>query len=193
MSDQVPGVLLFDENKLEEMSQIIEHYIYLVPAIPVEGHYAQRNGNLLTFDDTRFWTVLFGGEQLTVAWIPGTQTLQDTQETAKLCLEGVVPVVKDWHSRTTFMKVDYVHVHHILFSTMHIMYTCIYCDYYGKITIMMQLVWGRLFTDKSKKEIHLGTMYHLKNLICRTVVPGNPQKNMNAAQGHRKVILSGGG
>ena len=73
------------------------------------------------------------------------------------------------------------------------MYTCIYCDYYGKITIMMQLIWGLLFTNKCKKVINLGTMYHLKKLICHTVVPGNPEKKMNAAQGRRKVILSGGG
>lgn len=110
------------------MSQILEQYMHLVPALPVEGHYALRNGSVLTFDDTRFWKVLFGGDQLTVARIRGTQTLRDTQETAQLRLEGVVPVVEDWHSRMTFMKVDYIHVYHILFSTMHIFY----CDYMVK-------------------------------------------------------------
>lgn len=52
---------------------------------------------------------------------------------------------------------------------------------------MIQLMWERLFTDKSKKEI--GTMYHLKNLICRTVVPGDPEKNMNAAEDFMLLLV----
>ena len=54
LCDQVPlGVLLLDENKLEGMSQILQHYVHLVPALPLEGHHTLRNGSvLLTFDDT---------------------------------------------------------------------------------------------------------------------------------------------
>ena len=114
------------------MSQILEHYMHLVPALPVEGHYALRNGSVLTFDDTRFWRVLFGGDQLTVARIRGTQTLRDTQETAQLRLEGVVPVVEDWHSRMTFMKVKYV------MYTIYFLAPCILCIHLFTATTMVK-------------------------------------------------------
>ena len=60
---------------------------------------------MVEFDDTRFHSVLFGGDQLTVTRIRGTQTLRDTQDKAIDRLEGVIPVVEDWHTRMTLMKV----------------------------------------------------------------------------------------
>ena len=71
-----------------------------------EGKYTLGNGTTITFDDTRLWEVLFGGDQLTVARIRGTQTLRDTEESPGDRLEGVIPVVEDWHTRMTFLRVQ---------------------------------------------------------------------------------------
>ena len=98
-------MLLLDENKLEEMSEILKKYMELVPFRAAEGHFTLPNENIITFDDTQFWRVLFGGDQLTVARMHGTQALRDTQDTQDQ-LEGVIPVVEDWHARMTFLKVD---------------------------------------------------------------------------------------
>ncbi|XP_064385649.1 uncharacterized protein LOC135334421 isoform X3 [Halichondria panicea] len=104
-SKTVPlSVLLLNENKLEEMSQILKHYMELVPALSCEGKFTLGNGTTITFDDTRLWEVLFGGDQLTVARIRGTQTLRDTEESPGDRLEGIIPVVEDWHTRMTFLR-----------------------------------------------------------------------------------------
>ena len=67
---QIPlGVLLCNENKLEEMGQIVSKYIELVPLLSAVGHYVMPNSTLLDFDGTRFFSILFGGDQLIVARI----------------------------------------------------------------------------------------------------------------------------
>lgn len=81
------------------------HYTTLAPTVVADGWYTLPSSDVMVFDDTRFHQVLFGGDQLTVAHMRGTQTLQDTQDKPVNCLEGVIPVVEDWHSRMTLMKV----------------------------------------------------------------------------------------
>ena len=77
------------------MSQILAHYMKLVPTCAVEGHHTLPNGSVIDFDDTRFHSILFGGDQLTVARIRATQALCDMQEKRIDRLEGVDPVVED--------------------------------------------------------------------------------------------------
>lgn len=101
---QIPvGVLLLNENKLDEMGLILSHYMKLVPTVPAEGQFPTPNG-VLTFDDTCFFS---GGDQLTVAWIRGSQALRDTHDKPVDRLEGVIPVVEDWHTRMTLMKLTF--------------------------------------------------------------------------------------
>lgn len=92
------------------MTQIVAHYMKLVPTFAAEGHHTLPNGSTIDFDDSRFHSILFGGDQLTVARIRGTQTLRDTQERKVDRLEGVVPVCEDWHTRMTLLKVLYMYV-----------------------------------------------------------------------------------
>lgn len=85
------------------MGKILTHYMSLVQTVSAEdSQLLLPNG---TFDDTRFHSILFGGDQLTVARIRGAQSLRDTQDRKVDRLERVVPVIEDWHSRMTFMKV----------------------------------------------------------------------------------------
>ena len=74
---QIPlGVLLFNENKLDEMGHILEAYMSLVPTVPSGGQLVLPNGSSLEFDNTRFLKILLGGDQLTVARVRGTQALR---------------------------------------------------------------------------------------------------------------------
>ncbi len=91
-------MLLFNENKLDEMSHILEAYMDLVPTHPAEGKHVLPNGSSLAFDNTRFHKILLGGDQLTVARVRGTQALRVSEEKAVDRLEGVIPVVEDWHT-----------------------------------------------------------------------------------------------
>ena len=89
------GVLPHNENELDEMAKILSHYMKLVPTVEAKGHLELPNGNVISFDDTRFFCILFGGDQVTVA--------RDKRIDR---LEGLIPVVEDWHSRMALMKVS---------------------------------------------------------------------------------------
>lgn len=77
-----------------------------VPTAAAEGTYSLPNGEQITFDDTKFHEVLFGGDQLTVARARGAQALRSTHDSAVSRLDGLIPVVEDWHARMTLMKVS---------------------------------------------------------------------------------------
>ena len=74
-----------------------EHQKY----VPTQSRVGHLNGNSIEFDDTRFFRILFGGDQLTVARARGAQSLRATRDSAKERLEGLCPVIEDWHARMT--------------------------------------------------------------------------------------------
>ena len=111
---QIPlGVLLFNENMLGEMGHILEAYMSLVPTVPSEGQLVLPNGSSLEFDNTRFFKILLGGDQLTVARVRSTQALRQSEDRATDRLEGLIPVVEDWHTRITLLKVRTKHTGHV--------------------------------------------------------------------------------
>ena len=87
------------------MSKIIEHFHKLVPTHDKEGHLTLPNGETLDFDGTSFFTVLLGGDQLTVACARGAQAMRASHDGPSDHLEGIIPVVEDWHSRMTLIRV----------------------------------------------------------------------------------------
>lgn len=103
---QIPlGVLLHNENKLDEMGKILESLMTFVPALPAEGELTLPNGARIEFDNTAFTKILLGGDQLTVARVRGTQALRQSEDKAADRLEGIIPVCEDWHVRMSLMKV----------------------------------------------------------------------------------------
>lgn len=54
---QIPlGIQLLNENKLSDMSQLMDHFHNYVPTLEAEGCYTLPDGNF-KFDDTRFFCV----------------------------------------------------------------------------------------------------------------------------------------
>ena len=98
-------MLLHDENKLDEMGKILSHYMTLVPTMVLEQELSLPNGAVVDIDNTQFFPILFGGDQLTVARMRGTQALRDTHDNPVDRLQGVVTVIEDWHARMALMKV----------------------------------------------------------------------------------------
>lgn len=97
-----------NENKIADMSKILEHYhLKYVPTCAAEGHHILPDGSDLQVDDTRFFSVLLGGDQLSVARARGAQALRASHNTPQERLEGIIPVVEDWHTRMTLMRVSY--------------------------------------------------------------------------------------
>ena len=76
-----------------------------VPTTVTEGTHTLSNGREVNFDDTKFHTILFGGDQLTVARARGAQILRHTHDGAVHQLSGLLPVIEDWHARMTLVKV----------------------------------------------------------------------------------------
>ena len=52
----------------------------LVSAVEAQGCLKLPNGREVEYDDTRFHSILFGGDQLTAARIRGIQALRATEE-----------------------------------------------------------------------------------------------------------------
>ena len=162
--------MLFNENKLDDMGKILKHYMSLVPTVSAEGRLLLPNGSEEEFDDSRFHSILFGGDQLTAARIRGAQALRDTQDKKVDRFEGLIAIIEDWHSRMTLLKVKIISI--IQFRSLH---------------FISQAIWGELYKTASAAE--RGTMYQLRNLINRTNVPKDPQDNMNAAEDYFLLLL----
>lgn len=82
------------------MTQILEHYHQYIPTLAAKGHHSLPDGEVLGFDDTRFPPIFLGGDQLSVARARGSQALGLSHNTPHDRLEGIIPVVEDWHTRT---------------------------------------------------------------------------------------------
>lgn len=87
------------------MGQIMERLHAYVPTAKAEGTHTIPTGHQVTFDDTKFHEILFGGDQLTIARARGAQVMRSTHDSAVCRLEGLVPVIEDWHTRMTMVKV----------------------------------------------------------------------------------------
>ena len=103
---QVPvGVIMLNENKVDEMCKILDELHKYVPAQNICTEIALPDGRMLPHDDYKLLQILLGGDQLTVARIRGAVAIRSNHETAKDRLEGIVPVVEDWHARQVLMQV----------------------------------------------------------------------------------------
>ena len=102
------GVLLHDENKLDEMTHVLDHYMQLVPKLEANGFLLLANGEKIEFDDTKFNAKLLGGDQLTVVRVRSTQALRDTLDSATQRYEGLIPVIEDWHARVILLQVCFL-------------------------------------------------------------------------------------
>jgi len=112
---QVPlGVLLYDENKLDEMSHVLEHYMQFVPKVEASGFILLPSGEKVEYDNTKFNAKLLGGDQLTAVRVRSAQALRDTLDSATQRFEGLIPVIEDWHARTILLQVCLMSKLHIV-------------------------------------------------------------------------------
>ncbi len=82
-----------------------EFHSHYVPTKPSERSIVLPDGSTKSVDTTQFFSILFGGDQLTVARARGTAALRASHDGLVDRLEGIMPVVEDWHARLTLMKV----------------------------------------------------------------------------------------
>lgn len=62
-----------------------------------------------TIEHSHYHSILFSGDQLTVARIRGAQRIRLNSEDERGRLEGLVPCVEDWHTKVTLLEVCHTH------------------------------------------------------------------------------------
>lgn len=87
------------------MAKILEEFHSYIPTIPSTEIVTLEDGTTRAVDNSHFFHILMGGDQLTVARARGTAALRVTHDTPTERLSGIVPVIEDWHARLTLMKV----------------------------------------------------------------------------------------
>ena len=104
---QVPlGIVLHNENKGDEMVKIMYHMQQYVPAVEYSNEcYIPSTMESVTTPAAALHKKLFGGDQLTAARIRGAQAAMCNGQTALKRLEGVIPVVEDWHTEVLLYEV----------------------------------------------------------------------------------------
>jgi len=100
-----------NENRLDEMAEIMEKLHEYVPAVNVKEHYDLfDDGYLFDVDEEVFHQILFGGDQLTVARARGSSIMRSDHVTSLSSrrdrLEGLLPVAEDWHAKQCLLKVN---------------------------------------------------------------------------------------
>ena len=62
-------------------------------------------GEELTLYEDKFHYILLGGDQLTVERARGSKRVRSNSSRGRDRLEGLLPVVEDWHSKVVLLKV----------------------------------------------------------------------------------------
>ena len=94
-----------NEQKYEDMISILEQLHQYVPTVTtvhtsdVEGY-----GEIIKDD---FHYILFGGDQLTTAWIRGSQRVCSCNDRGIDRLEGFQAAIEDWHAKGILLTVSH--------------------------------------------------------------------------------------
>ena len=104
---QVPLSMLFrNEIKHEDMVGIMTHLHSYVPTdTTVDECIDPTTNEAVPLYLDKFHHILFGGDQLTVERATGSKKERNNEDRGIDRLEGLVPVVEDWHAKVVVLKV----------------------------------------------------------------------------------------
>ena len=109
---QVPlGVMHENENKIDEMCNAMDKLHVYVPTKEVIDKKLLSSGQIINKEDYRFCKILMGGDQLTVARARGSSAARVDHRTAKDRLNGLIPIIEDWHAKQCLLKVSFKTIH----------------------------------------------------------------------------------
>ena len=108
---QVPlGVLFKSEQKHEDMLSIMEstqqQYAPFTIVQKVVHAVTEEGEEDVTVDEVQFHPLLFGGDQLTAERLCSCKTSCDNSDTPHERLDGLEPVVEDWHVKQSLYGVS---------------------------------------------------------------------------------------
>ena len=103
---QVPlGVLCKNETKRDDMVDIMRHLHQYVPSVSSS---AESETVYKSSSDTTFHKVFLGGDQLTAARARCSKKHMGNATSPQERLEGLVPMVEDWHAKGCLLGVSYL-------------------------------------------------------------------------------------
>ena len=104
------GELLKNENILEDMVDILDGLQKYIPTTTsihtIDVCTEDGNTRAVDIDVHHFSHIAFGGDQLTVSRIRGSQRVLFNSENGTERLEGFIPMIEDWHTKMCFMEVN---------------------------------------------------------------------------------------
>jgi L1 cell adhesion molecule like protein len=109
-SDTVPlGVILKNENIVEEMIDILSDVHKYVPVRPLEVIDEKVHCSVAA---DKVHQLLLGGDQLTRKRVETAKECRKNSTTPTTQLTGVVPVCEDWHAKKVFLEVLKMYIYH---------------------------------------------------------------------------------
>ncbi|KAL5484392.1 hypothetical protein EMCRGX_G020883 [Ephydatia muelleri] len=103
-SQVVPlGIILKNENKIDEMTEILTDLHQYVPCVTQEESASLSTGQVVTKKTEYMHRILIGGNQLTVARMRSAINIKNNSWTATGRLEGFIPVAEDWHTKAIYL------------------------------------------------------------------------------------------
>ena len=98
-----------DENKLEEMVDILQELQKFVPSkSETKDVQVPDTNEVRSLSEIAFHRLLFGGDQLTAKRARDGVRIQNNSTNSADRLEGLLPVFEDWHTKVVFLEVSCV-------------------------------------------------------------------------------------
>lgn len=99
------GILFHNENDIDEMCMIMKHLHKYVPSQSHKTTFHLPDQDFVT-EENFHHRILLGGDQLIVCPSRSAQFIQRRDDTAAERYGRLVPVIEDWHTRLTLMRVS---------------------------------------------------------------------------------------
>ena len=105
---QVPlGVLLKNENKADDMVEIMSHLHQYVPATEhTKTVFVPSTGEMVQVKHAVFNKIFVEGDQLTVVRARGSQNVMDNSISPSFRMHGLIPCIEDWHTKLSLLGVS---------------------------------------------------------------------------------------
>ena len=101
------GILPKNENKGDEMVEIMSHLHRYVPTVQyAKDHFISSTDQTTQVPKAYLHPILIGGDQLTAARGRGAKKAKVHADSPTSRLEGMVPVAEDWHTKVTLLEVS---------------------------------------------------------------------------------------
>ena len=88
------------------MAQIMESLHRYVPCEITTEEFELHSGEHLSVTHSKLVHILMGGDQLTASRMRSVHDGLHNSNSSRERLEGLVPVVEDWHAKVIFLKVS---------------------------------------------------------------------------------------